>query len=49
MQFLNDVLLLLTAADVDAWTDATEAVAMAPLAHLWTVLAESRVAHRSET
>ena len=38
------MLLLVNAADVDAWTDASQAVYLAPLAHLWRVLAESRVA-----
>ena len=49
MQILYGVLLILAAADVDAWTDATAKIALAPLAHLWRVLAEHRVTHRSET
>jgi len=41
---MNEVLLHSDAAEVDAFTDASAEGNLAPLAHLWTVLAEYRLA-----
>jgi hypothetical protein len=46
---LHDVLLLLTIADVQAWTDGTGGVGSELLAHWSTLLAATRQAQTSET
>jgi len=44
MYVMNEVLLHSDAAEVDAFTDASAEGNLAPLAHLWTVHAEYRLA-----